>query len=93
MKDMLSESEQRYIREKILEPMKTDLERSILFDSIPRAKLMLESSLQRLKFEKEYEARIVFDRQTDYQYVIRLQARKKDCEEYLSLNYPLTLRN
>jgi len=91
-KDYLSEDEKRYIKEKIMEPMKVDLERSILFDTIPRAKLMLESSLQRIKFEKAYEARIIFDRQNDNQYVIRLQARKKDCEEFLSLDYPLTLR-
>lgn len=92
MRDYLSEDEKRYIKEKIMEPMKPDMEKSIFFDTIPRAKLMLESSLKRIKFERGYEARIIFDRQNNNQYVIRLQARHKDCEEYLSLDYPLTLR-
>lgn len=92
MKDYLTEDEKRYIKEKIMEPMRPDLERSVLFDTIPRAQLMLESSLRRLKFERDYEARIIFDRQNDNSYVIRLQARRKECEEFLSLDYPLTIR-
>ncbi len=92
MRSYLTDEEKSYIKVKIMEPMRSDLERTILFDTIPRAKLMLESSLKRLKFEKEYEARVIFDKKNANSYVIRLQAHKKDCEEYISLDYPLTLR-
>ncbi len=92
MKDFLNEDEKRYIKEKIMEPMRPDLERSLVFGSVERAKMMLESSLKRLNFGKDYEARVIFDRQNDSTFILRLQARKRDCEEFISLDFPIALR-
>lgn len=92
MRNYLTEEEKNYIKEKILEPMRGDISRATMFDSIERSKIMLESSLKRLNFKKEYEARVIFDKVNDRKYVLRIQAHPKDCEEFISLDSELLLR-
>ena len=92
MKDYLSEEEKIYIKNKILEPMRPSIEKAAVFGTIPRAQIMLETSLRGLRFDKGYEARVIFDKRDDNNYVIKVQARKLECEEYVSLDYPLKLR-
>jgi hypothetical protein len=91
MREFLTEIERNYIKEKITEPMRPDVSKSVVFGSIPRAQLMLESSLKRLSFDKQYEARVFFEKMNERQYLIRVQGKRKDCNEIVSLDYPVTL--
>lgn len=93
IKQFLTEEEKSYIKHNILDAVKSDLDKALLFESIPRIQVMLESSIKRLKFDHDlFEARSVVRRMSDQHYNIAIEARKKNCEEIYSFDKNFILR-
>ena len=90
MRDTLTEEERKYVKENIFDGLQEDINKVLLFGNTQRASIMLEGSIRQLKFDKKkYETRIVFDKIGETEYVLRIQARAKDCEEVCSFNCPI----
>ena len=94
MRELLTEEEKRYATSKFIDPMVSDMNKVPLFQTIERAKIMLETSLRRLLDDKNYEGRISFrdnTRNNKKQIIVLLEIKKKDCLEVLSYALPINL--
>lgn len=83
----MDESEKEYIRRNILNVISKDIDKMVLFENISRAKLMLETTISRLDYEKErYEIKLDILREGNVAWQVVVSVRPKDCEEALSIN-------
>ena len=88
MRDKVTEDERKYIKDNILEPLSKDVDKLKLFQTMERGKLMLETSIQRLNFDRSlYEVRLdVFRETNDTGWQVSIQARPKDCDDPVGMN-------
>ena len=87
IREFMDESEKEYIRRNILNVISKDIDKMVLFENISRAKLMLETTINRLDYEKErYEIKLDILREGNVAWQVVVSVRPKDCEEALSIN-------
>jgi len=92
IRESLNETERDYIKMNIIEPMFPDFHKIPLFQTVDRAQLMMEASLNRLPFDKEnYSARVKFERVNGQKLVCILQAKKRYCNEIVDYRVPINL--
>lgn len=86
IREKMDQSEREYIERTIIKPIEKDLDKITLFENMHRAKLMLESAIGRLNFEKDrYEIRLDITKHGDVAWEVSVSARPKDCEEKVSV--------
>jgi len=92
MREAVTEDERRYIKENILDPLSKDVDKLPLFGDMARGKLMLETSVQRLKFDrKNYEIKLDYFREINNNgWEITIAVRPKDCSDSVGMNVKIT---
>lgn len=88
MRDKVTDDERRYIKENILDPISKDMDKLHLFGDMNRGKIMLETSIQRLNFDKaKYEVKLdIFREMNDTGWQISVSARPKDCDDNVGIS-------
>lgn len=87
-RNLMEESERRYIQDNILGQISKIIDKVSFFENMSRAKLMIESSISRLSYEKEkYEVKFeIYLDPNAQQWNMIFSARPFDCAESEKLN-------
>jgi hypothetical protein len=93
IRELLTENEKNYIKEKIINPMIPDMEKSTLFNNVDRATIMLETSLRRIMTDHNFSARVVFmpSSANSKDLLCVLDVKHKECNEVLSYRVPIKI--
>ena len=88
MRDLLTEQEKMYIKSSIFDPIEKDIPKISFFGTIDRGLRAMNDSVRQLKFDKKvYEAKFILEDMGERnRFKLRLLARRKDCDEIISLD-------
>jgi len=93
LKLFMESGERDYIQHNILNPISKDMDKMRLFGNLTRARMMLETSISRLAFDKNnYDVRLETVKQDEKTWWIVVSAGPRNCEERVSVNAKIELR-